>query len=132
VHERFRQKVEAIGYGFLVPIFFVASGLRFDAEALFEEPQHLLLVPLFLVALLVARGAPALLYRPLVGQRRSVAAGLLQATSLTFVVVAAHLGVELEVFDSATGAALIVAGLLSVILFPAIALQLLRAPAETG
>jgi Kef-type K+ transport system membrane component KefB len=132
VHERFRQKVEAIGYGFLVPIFFVASGLRFDAEALFEEPQHLLLVPLFLVALLVARGVPALLYRPLVGQRRSVAAGLLQATSLTFVVVAAHLGVELEVFDSATGAALIVAGLLSVILFPAIALQLLRAPAETG
>lgn len=132
VHDRFRQKVEAIGYGFLVPVFFVASGLRFDAEALFEEPQHLLLVPFFLVALLVARGVPALLYRPLVGHRRSVAAGLLQATSLTFVVVAAHLGVELDVFDSATAAALVVAGLLSVILFPAIALQLLRAPAETG
>jgi Kef-type K+ transport system membrane component KefB len=126
VHERFRAKVEAIGYGFLVPVFFVATGLQFDADALFAEPEHILLVPAFLVALLVVRGAPALLYRPLVGfTRRVAAAGLLQATSLTFIVVAAHLGRQLDVFDAATSAALITAGLVSVVVYPPLALALL-------
>lgn len=129
IHERFRAKVEAIGYGFLVPVFFVSSGLRFDADALFAEPEHLLLAGALLVGLLVARGVPALLYRPLVGTRRAVSAGLLQATSLTFLVVAAHLGRELEVFDAAAASALLAAGLLSVVLFPPLALALLsRSP----
>jgi len=126
IHERFRAKIEAIGYGFLVPVFFVSSGLKFDADALFAAPKHLVLVPAFLVALLVARGVPALLYRPLVGTRGAIAAGLLQATSLTFLVVAAHLGRELDVFDSATASALLAAGLLSVVLFPPVALALLN------
>lgn len=128
VHERFRAKIEAIGYGFLVPVYFVASGLRFDADALTESPSHLALVPTFLVALLVVRATPALLYRPLIGRRRSIAAGLLQSTSLTFIVIAAHLGVELDVFDAAAGSALLMAGLLSVILFPPIALALISSP----
>ena len=130
VHDRFRSKIEAIGYGFLVPVFFVTSGLRFDADALFRAPKHWLLVPMFLVGLLVARGVPALLYRPLVSARETAAAGLLQATSLTFILVAAHLGRELDVFDAATGAALIVAGLLSVVIFPPIALRLLGEEAD--
>ena len=128
IHERFRAKVEAIGYGFLVPVFFVSSGLKFDADALFAEPEHFALVPAFLVALLLVRGVPALLYRPIVGTRRAIAAGLLQATSLTFLVVAAHLGRELEVFDAAAASALLAAGLLSVVLFPPVALALLSRP----
>jgi Kef-type K+ transport system membrane component KefB len=130
VHDRFRAKIEAIGYGFLVPVFFVTSGLRFDADALFEAPDHWLLVPGFLLALLVVRGLPALLYRRLMGTRNAVAAGFLQATSLTFPVVAAHLGRELDVFDAATAAALITAGLLSVVIYPPIALSLLGAEAD--
>jgi Kef-type K+ transport system membrane component KefB len=128
VHDRFRAKVEAIGYGFLIPVFFVTSGMRFDADALFSAPDHWLLVPGFLLALLVVRGLPALLYRPLVGTRKAIAAGLLQATSLTFLVVTAHLGVELDIFDAATSAALVMAGLLSIVIFPPIALRLLGDP----
>jgi Kef-type K+ transport system membrane component KefB len=124
-HVDFHRKIEAIGYGFLVPIFFVTSGARFDIDALVSSPGHLVLVPLFLLALLVTRGVPALLYRRYFGMRRVVAAGLLQATSLTFVVVAARLGLELDVFDEASGASLVAAGLLSVIVFPPIALWLL-------
>jgi len=130
VHDRFRSKVEAIGYGFLVPVFFVSSGMRFDADALFRAPEHWVLVPVFLVALLVARGVPALLYRPMITTRQAVATGLLQATSLTFLVVAAHLGRELDVFDDATAAALVVAGLLSVVIYPPIALRLLGREAD--
>jgi Kef-type K+ transport system membrane component KefB len=103
----------------------VTSGLRFDADALFGQPEHIALVPVFLAALLAVRGLPALLYRPLIGTRNAIAAGLLQATSLTFVVVAARLGTELDVFDDATAAALVTAGLLSVVLYPPVALALL-------
>jgi Kef-type K+ transport system membrane component KefB len=124
-HVEFRRKVEAIGYGFLIPMFFVSSGARFDVDALIHSPGHLVLIPLFLLALLVVRGVPAILYRRWFPIRRVAAAGLLQATSLTFIVVAARLGLELNVFDEASGASLVAAGLLSVILFPPLALWLL-------
>jgi Kef-type K+ transport system membrane component KefB len=124
-HVEFRRKVEAIGYGFVVPVFFVSSGARFNVDALVNSPSHLVLVPLFLFAILVVRGVPALLYRRFFTTRRVLSAGLLQATNLTFVVVAARLGLELNVFDEAAGATLVAAGLLSVIVFPPIALWLL-------
>jgi Kef-type K+ transport system membrane component KefB len=124
-HTQFRPKLEAIGFGIFIPIFFVASGLRFNLEALFANSAALAGVPVFLVALLIVRGVPALLYRPLVGGRRTIAAGLLQATSLSFIVAAAQIGMELGVLSEATGAALIAAGLLSVLLFPLGALLVL-------
>jgi Kef-type K+ transport system membrane component KefB len=125
-HPQFHRKLEAAGFGVFVPFFFVTSGLKFDLDALFASGSTLARVPIFLVALLAARGLPALLYRRLVGARRSVAAGLLQATSLGFFVVAGEIGMELGVITRATGAALIAAGLLSVLLFPLAALVLLR------
>jgi len=125
-HPQFRRKLEAAGFGVFVPFFFVASGLKFDLHALFASGSAIARVPIFLVVLLAARGLPALLYRRLVGARRSVAAGLLQATSLGFFVVAGEIGMELGLISRATGAALIAAGLLSVLLFPLGALVLLR------
>jgi len=125
-HPQFRQKLEAIGFGVFIPIFFIASGIRFDLAALISSPSTILRVPIFLAALLLVRGVPALLYRPLVGSRRSVAAGLLQATSLSFIVAASQIGLELGLITKATGAALIAAGLLSVLIFPIMALTLLR------
>jgi Kef-type K+ transport system membrane component KefB len=125
-HPKFRVKLEALGYGFLVPIFFVVSGIRFDLKALTANPANLRLVPLFLAVLLLVRGLPAWLYRSRVGTRRTVVAGLLQATSLPFIVAAAQIGMELGKLDQATGAALVAAGLLSVLLFPLAALVILR------
>jgi Kef-type K+ transport system membrane component KefB len=125
-HPHFRVKLEGIGYGFLVPVFFVSSGLTFDLHALFSSPGTILRTPLFLAALLAVRGIPALLFRPLVGDRRAGAAALLQATSLPFIVVATRIGVTLGLVTEANGAALVAAGLLSVVIFPSLALSLLR------
>src|SRR3954469_22149455 len=124
-HPQFRVKLEAIGFGFLVPVFFISSGVRFDLQALFSSASTVARVPIFLVALLVVRAVPALLYRPMLDGRRVAAAGLLQATSLTFVVAAEQIGMDLGVIGAATGAALIAAGLLSVLVFPLVALGLL-------
>lgn len=125
-HPQFRHGLEAVGFGVFIPFFFVSSGLRFNLAALFANSSTLILVPVFLVALLIVRGLPALLYRSLLDGQRVVAAGLLQATSLSFIVVATQIGLELGLVDQATGAALVAAGLLSVMIFPLMALTLLR------
>jgi Kef-type K+ transport system membrane component KefB len=125
-HPRFRAKLDGIGYGFVIPVFFVASGLQFDLGSLLADPGALLLVPLFLVAMLLVRGAPALLYRGLVTSREVAVAGLLQATSLPFVVTATAIGSELGLLSPAVAAAMVSAGLLSVLVFPLVALGLLR------
>jgi Kef-type K+ transport system membrane component KefB len=81
-------------------------------------------VPLLVLTILVVRGAPALLYRRRLGLRPALAAGFLQATTLTFPVVVAALGLDLGLLSEAAAAALIGASLLSVLLFPAAALLL--------
>ena len=124
-HPNFRLKLEAIGYGFVVPVFFISSGLRFDLDALLDSPSAFFKVPLFLVALLVVRGVPAALYAPEVGRRGAAAAGLLQATSLPFLVTVTQIGVALGEIRPDTAAALVTAGLLSVVIFPLVALSLL-------
>ncbi len=121
-----RVKLEAIGFGFFVPIFFITSGINFNLHALFDDFSILALVPLFLVALLLVRGVPAILYRRSLDNRHTVIAGLLQATSLTFIVAATQIGVQLHLISSAISAALVASGLLSVIIYPLIALTLLR------
>lgn len=125
-HPHLRTKLEAIGYGFLVPVFFVASGLRLDLSGLMEDPGALARVPLFLLALLVVRGVPAALYAPTLGSRAAAAAALLQATSLPFIVAATQIGVEIGRLSAVNAAALVSAGLLSVLIFPPVALGLLR------
>lgn len=126
-HPHFREKLEAVGFGAFVPFFFVVSGLRLDLDALFSDAAvTFLLVPTFLLAILLVRGLPAVvLYRQFIGARNAVAAGLLQATKLPFIVAATEIGVELGELDPAVAAALVLAGLLSVVLFPSGALRLL-------
>jgi Kef-type K+ transport system membrane component KefB len=125
-HPQFRRKLEAIGFGFFIPVFFVTTGVRYDLDALLASTSTVIMVPLFLVALLAVRGLPAVLYRRLVGARKAAIAGLLQSTSLPFIVAATAIGLDLGVIDAATSAALIAAGLLSVVIFPATGLALLR------
>ena len=124
-HPLLHAKLEAAGYGIFIPAFFVVSGMRFDLEALTSSASALAQVPLFLGALLIVRGLPALLYRRLVGDGPARAAALLQATSLPFIVTATMIGTELDLVASDTAAALVSAGMLSVLLFPTAALALL-------
>ncbi|MGY1710512.1 cation:proton antiporter [Geodermatophilus sp. SYSU D00758] len=137
-HPRFRVKLEAIGFGFLIPVFFVSSGVRLDLRGLVEEPSALLRVPVFLAVLLLVRGLPALLHARALGWRGAAAVGLLQATSLPFLVTAVQIGEATGRLEPVTGAALVCAGLLSVLVYPALALGLLgrtpstEAAAEPG
>ena len=129
-HPQFQIKLEGIGFGFLIPIFFITTGVEFQLKALLANPSAIAEVPLFLVALLLVRGLPALLYRRFAGARRAVAAGLLQATTLTFVIVASQIGLLTGKITPTAAASLLAAGLLSAALFPAGAQRIMsRGPA---
>lgn len=131
-HPEFRRKLEAVGFGVFIPVFFVTSGVNYDLDALVANASNVLMVPIFLAALVVARGLPALLYRGLLDGRRTATAGLMQATSLPFIVAATAIGQDLDLLTAAQGAALVGAGLLSVLFFPIVGLSLLRgAPAAS-
>jgi Kef-type K+ transport system membrane component KefB len=130
-HPDLRRKLEAIGFGVFIPVFFVTSGVRFDLGALTGSASALAMVPIFLVALLLVRGLPAVLYRGLLDRRETLAAGLFQATSLPFLVAATAIGLELGLLGAGEAASLVGAGLLSVLLFPAAGLVLLRRVTNT-
>jgi uncharacterized membrane protein YfcA len=74
----------------------------------------------------VVRGVPALIYGRFVSHRQALSAGLLQATSLSFVVAATQIGVEIGELEPAAAAGLVTGGVVSVLIFPALALRLLR------
>src|SRR6202023_3044016 len=128
----FLIKLDGIGFGFLIPIFFISTGVAFQLKGLLHHPAALALVPLFLLALLVVRGVPALFYVRAVGRRGAVTGGLLQATTLTFVIVATEIGLETGKLTPATSAALVAAGLLSAALFPAAGARLLARRGPDG
>jgi Kef-type K+ transport system membrane component KefB len=128
----FRHKLEALGFGFFVPVFFVSTGIAFPLDELFDDVSALIRIPVFLLLLLLVRGLPALLLRK-DGFRGSqvLAAALMQATSLSFVVVATQIGVEIGEVRPVNAASLVAAGMLSVLVFPMAALTLLRRSSTT-
>lgn len=126
--ERFESKLDAVGFGLLIPFFFVTSGMELDLSALAGSARALAELPVFLALFLLARGLPAVvLYRGELerGDRRSLA--LLSATQLPLVVAITTIGVDQGHMESSTAAALVGAGVLSVLLYPSLALALGRA-----
>jgi Kef-type K+ transport system membrane component KefB len=125
-HAFFHRKLEAVGFGVFVPFFFVSTGLRLDVSSLFASGSTLARVPIFLAAILVVRGVPALFYRAFGTGRQIAGAALLQSTSLSIPVVAGQIGVDLGLVRPTNYVALVAAGLISVIVFPLVALALLK------
>jgi Kef-type K+ transport system membrane component KefB len=124
--EQLRHKLEGIAFGLFVPIFFVSTGLRYDLQALTSSTTALWQLPLFLVLFVVVRGLPALLVWKELDSHSRLALGLLSATQLPLVVAIAEIGVRSQRLQPETAAALVGAGMVSVLLFPMAALALRR------
>ncbi|WP_033209043.1 cation:proton antiporter [Streptomyces bikiniensis] len=118
-------KVEAIGFGFLVPLFFVVTGIEFQLDELLGNPGTSALVPLFLLLFLVVRGLPVYFLAPRdLGRADRSALALHTATCLPLVVAITTIGVDQELLDAEKAAALIGAAMLSVLLLPLVAARL--------
>ncbi|MFD3874302.1 cation:proton antiporter, partial [Streptomyces sp. NPDC058623] len=119
------SKVEAIGFGFLVPLFFVVTGIEFDLDALLAGGGTLLLLPVFLALFLVVRGLPMWLLAPRdLGRRDRSALVLFGSTALPLVVAITTLGVEAGKVEPGEAAALVGAAMLSVLVFPLLGMRL--------
>ncbi|MCT9868148.1 cation:proton antiporter [Paenarthrobacter aurescens] len=126
-------KIDAVAFGFLVPIFFIDTGIDFDLGALTSSPATLALVPLFLVLLLMIRGLPSLLAAPSGSTRAEKRALMLfGATGLPIIVAVTTIGREHGFITSGISSALIGAGMLSVLLFPLLALGQLQRRERRG
>lgn len=117
----FRQKIEALCFGFFVPFFFVVSGINLDLGALLHTTKSMLLVPLFLLLFLVVRGAPVFLYSNEMPKYQRLPFALYSATALPMVVAITNVGVRTGHLRTDIAAALVGAALMSVLLFPALA-----------
>ena len=124
--EVFDSKLTAVGFGFLVPFFFVTSGMNFDLDAL-GSSSALLKLPLFLGLFVVVRGTPAvLLYRGVLDARERAALAVFSATELPLVVAITTLATEGGHMRTSTAAALVGAAILSTLIFPFVGLALRR------
>jgi Kef-type K+ transport system membrane component KefB len=121
-------KLDAIGYGFFIPLFFVASGMTLDIRSIAEAPLRLLV---FFALLLVVRGVPALfLYRRDLPPAQRVQTMFLTATALPLLVALAEIGLRNGTMLRENAAALVGAGALSVLVFPMIAVMIHRRTAK--
>ena len=118
-----RMRLEGVGYGFLVPIYFVVTGMNFDLDSLLT-PSGLGLAALFLGLFVVVRGAPSLLWLRDLGPRRTLSLALFSATGLPLIVAIVGIGIERGAIGRDVGTSLIGAGMISVLVLPLIASSL--------
>jgi Kef-type K+ transport system membrane component KefB len=119
------SKLSAVGYGFLIPFFFVYTGISFDIQALLDEPILMVGVPIFVLTFLLARGIPALLlYRKELDRRNRFALGIFCATELPLVVAITTIAVDEGHMAAGTASALVGAAVLSTAVLPMVALRI--------
>jgi Kef-type K+ transport system membrane component KefB len=123
----FDSKLTAVGYGLLIPFFFVTSGMNFDLDALTSSASGMLDLPLFLALFLIVRGTPALLlYRGVLATRERLALAFFSATELPLVVAITTVATETGHMKSSTAAGLVGAAIISALVFPLLGLRLRR------
>lgn len=111
-------QLESIGYGFLIPIFFIKVGIDFNLSALFDSSQAMLLVPLIIIAAVAVKVFPALIFRLRYSLKESLSAGALLSARLSLIIAAAAVGLRLGVITEATNAAILMVAILTVTLSP--------------
>ncbi|MFH9825594.1 cation:proton antiporter [Streptomyces bobili] len=123
--EQVLGKVEAMGFGFLVPLFYVVTGIEFDLHALLHDLGALLLVPVFLLLFLLVRGAPVYALAPRdLGRADRTALALFASTCLPLVVAITTIGVDQDLLASDEAASLVGAAMISVLVLPLLATRL--------
>jgi Kef-type K+ transport system membrane component KefB len=131
--EQITSKLEAIGFGFLIPIFFIETGVNLDLHALVHRPKVLLLVPIFTLLFLFTRGLPTLVvFRRVLDRAHLTALSILSSTGLPLIVVITTIGVDEHKMKPQNASALVAAGMLSVLVFPILGLRPLRASSDSS
>ncbi len=113
-----REKLDAIGYGFFIPIFFINVGVNFDLKALLASPAAMVLVPLLLGLAYMVKLVPSLLYRTQFSWRETIAGGFLLSSRLSLIIAAAAIALEVGAISAAINSAIILVAVVTCTLSP--------------
>jgi Kef-type K+ transport system membrane component KefB len=113
-----RAKLDTIGYGFFVPVFFITVGASFDLDALRSSRDNLIQIPLLILVAYAVKILPALVLRASYSLRDCLAAGVLLSSRLSLIIAASLIGLELGVIDAATNAAFILVAVTTSVVSP--------------
>jgi Kef-type K+ transport system membrane component KefB/Trk K+ transport system NAD-binding subunit len=125
-----RSKLDAIGFGFIVPIFFIMVGVRFDLPALLSSTTALILFPLLLIAAYAVKLLPALSLNRVFSRRQSLSAGLLISSRLSLIIAASAIGMQLGIVSEALNADIILVAIVTSTVSPALFNRLLPATTD--
>jgi Kef-type K+ transport system membrane component KefB/Trk K+ transport system NAD-binding subunit len=116
--EKIRHKLDAIGFGFFVPLFFVFVGVQFDLQSFLNNSAAWILLPILLVAAFAIKIISTLVFRFAYSWRESISSGLLLSARLSLIIAASSIGVRLGAISESTNAAIILIAALTAMLAP--------------
>lgn len=116
--EKIRHKLDAIGFGFFVPLFFVYVGVQFDLQAFLNNPGSWVLLPILLVAVFAIKIVSALVFRFAYSWRESFSSRMLLSARLSLIIAASSIGVRLGTISESTNAAIILIAALTAMFAP--------------
>jgi Kef-type K+ transport system membrane component KefB len=128
--EILQDRLAAVGWGFFIPLFFITSGIEFDLPALLSSPESISRLILFCAGMLIIRLIPAFVYRKVLADQDLVPIALFSSTTLPLVVAITYLGVRTGHMLPENAHALVGAAVLSVAIFPTLAIWLRSKPED--
>jgi Kef-type K+ transport system membrane component KefB len=112
-------KLDGIGYGFFIPIFFMMVGARFDASALFTLDNGIVgFLVILLIILFAIKLLPSLLWARLFGLRKAAAGGVLMASRLSLIIAAAQIGLDMQIISPAINTSFILMAIVTCVVAP--------------
>lgn len=126
--QRLRAKLDAIGFGFFIPVFFIMVGVRFDLAALAGSGEALILIPILLIALYALKVVPGLLWVRYFGWKRAIAGGVLTSARISLMIAAAEIGLRLGVISESVNSTIILMAVLTSSLSPVLFAKLVPTP----
>lgn len=111
-------KLEAIGFGFLIPIFFIMVGAQFDIQALINNPSSLILAAAIIAVAYVVKVLPSLIFSGRYGLKKALGIGVLVTPGLSLTVAAAEIGFRMDLLTSSTHAAMICLAIVTAAISP--------------
>lgn len=116
--EATKDKLTSIGYGFFIPIFFIMTGVGLNLRSLFAHPSSLMLLPVLVIFLFIAKAPVVLTYMRYFQKKNAFAGGFLTATTITIVLPTLQVARKLHAITSTQSDAFILAAVIVCILSP--------------
>ncbi|MGG7098794.1 cation:proton antiporter [Clostridium sardiniense] len=116
--EEISHQLDVIGYGFLIPIFFIMIGVNIDLNSIIENPGSIAKIPVFLIIFFLVKFIPCLLLKKKYGMRNSLASSMILTAQLSLVIVGAQMALNLGYINNSDYSAFVVTTVISCILFP--------------